>query len=417
MARDPEQLMERILQSPPFVKAKKARKLLAFLVKNRDRIVSGPEISKELWNLPGNQHDGEHVRERVHDLRERLRRIEEVTDSTFYFEIPDAAVCGGYRVAFPERKGRAASAGFWRPHTKADDVRVIYPEPVFYFDPITAKYIRYYDTNPSEYRSAVGELEARHGKDLCPLYGLPLSEHVAPRCVFVGIGEVAALDMLAEWFLHRSFLKVRRQASSRTTSVLEGCPILIGSERTNHFIEELLNSEEGQEFGYRLHADIGFVTIRNAKEKEKAALQKFSVREENDGQIVAGHAPTLSIKRDRLAILYRMPTPGGRGTITMISSDTSLAVQQVAKVLTDDEEAGNIMQLTGWSELTMPRSFEMLFAVRVAPTSMEHEAGEATLLGWRECRNEGIEALNKGKGYLSVAAEAANASALSIPPP
>lgn len=104
---------------------------------------------------------------------------------------------------------------------------------------------------------------------------------------------------------------------------------------------------------------------------------------EEEGQTIAGNKAELPAVRDRLAIVHRMPTPEGKGTITMISSDTSLAIQQVALALTDDGQAGAIMDKTGWTETTLPKSFEMLFGVRISPANIEHGAGDAELLGWR----------------------------------
>lgn len=262
---------EMALMAPPFAKAPKARKLLEFLYEKRDGFVSGPDISREIWSRSKAQHDGEQVRERIQDLRRRLRAIQDVTDSSYYLVVPDAQPGKGYQLALAEKEGRKESAAFWRPHTKADDVTLVYAEPVFFYDVAAGFYIRYLDTNPVDLRAAVGELERRHGKELENLCGtLALADHLAPRAVYVGTGEVGAMAMLAEWFLRRSLLTVERQASSRVSHVQEGCPVLIGSERTNWLIEKLLNSEEGQHFAYRQDRRIGFISIREAQEKDIA---------------------------------------------------------------------------------------------------------------------------------------------------
>jgi hypothetical protein len=205
----------------------------------------------------------------------------------------------------------------------------------------------------------------------------------------VDLGDFEAMDVLSEWFLRRSLLVTRRNGSERVGSIQdEGCPILLGTVRSSRFIEPLLNSEEGKHFRYRQHEDLnGFIKIRGAETQERAATSKFAVREDAGDEMVVGHGATLSAVRDRLALVHRMRIPDAKGTMTMLSCDSTFAIRQVAPALTDEEQAANIMKKTGWNERTMPPSFEMLFRVKAAPMNIEHDAGLAELLAWREYRD------------------------------
>jgi hypothetical protein len=75
-------------------------------------------------------------------------------------------------------------------------------------------------------------------------------------------------------------------------------------------------------------------------------------------------------------VVTRLPNPSGEGTVTIIYSDYTRALGQVARTLTDDQRLSE----TGWpSGKPAPASFQALFVVH-----LKH--GKATkpgLLAWR----------------------------------
>lgn len=106
-----------------------------------------------------------------------------------------------------------------------------------------------------------------------------------------------------------------------------------------------------------------------------------STRPEEGNNLIAGSGMTLSVKRTRLALLTRMPNPESESqAITLITSDTTLAIQQVAHAITNDNELKPILATLGWPEKPLPPSFEMLFSVDIAPSGVDDNASPAHLL-------------------------------------
>jgi hypothetical protein len=208
-----------------------------------------------------------------------------------------------------------------------------------------------------------------------------------------------ALDALTAWFQRYPLVAVKK-IPSESINMLKGIsPILTGSHRSNKFIGILLNSTEGGHLRYRQHeVKVGYLAIKHAEDLEKAAAEKAALAaaavskippyEENGCTVVPVDPITLSARRTRFAILTRMPKPGGGGSITMICSDTWLAIEQVALALTSEEakpgedqpQIVTILKALGWPERALPASFEVVFSVKIAPGGFEDAAEAPQLL-------------------------------------
>jgi hypothetical protein len=79
-----------------------------------------------------------------------------------------------------------------------------------------------------------------------------------------------------------------------------------------------------------------------------------------------------------------MPNPGGTNSVTMISSDTTLAIQQVAMALTDNKQTYQILTKLGWPEEPLPPSFEMLFSVQIGAGDIDDDSTLPKLLAYRK---------------------------------
>jgi hypothetical protein len=67
----------------------------------------------------------------------------------------------------------------------------------------------------------------------------------------------------------------------------------------------------------------------------------------------------------------------------MIASDYTPVMRQIAATLVNEDRMTALFELMKrHGESSLPRSFECLFAVRVAPAFL-HEAGDAKPLVWR----------------------------------
>jgi len=384
--KTPEELLiDDILSTSAFKKASLRSKLLSYLSDHRERYVPSDEIMTQVFGLTeAHLKSEERVRERTKDLRDALEEFDLVTDLPQVCTLPNATQGEGYKLRFDPRDPLSPAKVFWRAHLGKYPPILVYTEPMFFYDIVTGGYMRFLDVNPESIgETAITELDARHGAELRKQYGSSLEERLRPTRIYVGLGEVAALDILGVWFSQKAFIHVAKEASDRI-AVLRGSPILLGGSRTNKLIDSYLNCEEGRHFGYRLHeTKFKFVSIANATEAEKSSLAKFSITQEGE-YTHAGNMATLSQVRDRLVIVHRMLVPGSKRTVTMISSEATLGIRQVACALTEKDQVAPIVKALANGDGSLPNSFELLFSVRIAPGNMEHEAGDAEFIAYRK---------------------------------
>ena len=399
MASELDALAARMLASKDFFPAPVRTALFNYLWANRDRV--SPAI--DIWegalheiSRSKKKNEAEYdyetvVRQSCDDLREAFRSYFASVTRGWYFDLPPAKRGVGYRLnIFRLYDPPIATMTFWGPHVEQKNVVLVFAQPMCYLDIESGCYLRFLNTNSQSgvRDEALSELEKRHPEELQKWFGTAARERLRPAHIFVGIGEMAALDALTTWFQTYPFVTVQKVANESITTLRGISPILIGSPRTNKFIRTFLNSEEGHHFRYRHHETIGYIAIKDAGPEEKAALSEFSLYEENGSTVVSVRPMSLSAVRTRLVVLTRMPKPGGPGSVTMISSDTSLAIEQVALALTIDEgqqtekkpQIGQILKSLGWPHHPLPASFEVLFSVKIAPGGLDDEAEAPRLL-------------------------------------
>ncbi len=288
---------------------------------------------------------------------------------------------------------------FWRPHVDENNVTLIYAQPIFYWDIQAEGYIRFLDTNAhgGTDEDAFSELENGHRDELRKWCGeTPARQRLRPGRVFVGMGEMAALDMLAEWFRRWPWLNVEKKPNEAVPVFRGISPVLLGSERTSKHIRTLFKSPAGQQFRYRLHdSKIGHGVIRRAKPEEKEKVMEFakaagqlSLPEENLDTVIPVTPMALTPARSRLIILTRMPKSGNSGTITTICADATLGIQEVARALTTEEHRPSgekaliveVLEALGWPERPLPDAFEVLFSVEIARRGVDDQAEIPQLL-------------------------------------
>lgn len=395
--REVETLVKGVRESAAFRVAPQRAALFNYLWDHRDEATLSGDIWDEVllaFNRSKRKDKPEfdlsqNVRERCRDLRAALiDHFADVRDG-WRIDLPPAVQGEGYRLALlPRTDPHKATFSFWQPHFQSGDVVLIYAHPIFYYDINDGFYLRFLDTNAevTNREAALVELDRLHNEQLKKWYGGFPKDSLRPTHVYVGIGEVAALDLLSEWFAQRPFIRVKKAVSDQISSVKSFAPILLGSFRSNRFINAFLGSEEGQHFGYRIHESlVGHIAISKPSAEETALLQRFQARADNDGgRLIAGSPASTSPVRDRFVVVTRMRNPGSKTRyVTIISSDTSLAIQSVAQLLTDDDQITEMMHAMGWPASALPSSFEILLSVRIAPGNMDDEADHPELLCWR----------------------------------
>jgi hypothetical protein len=390
MAQDAHELVRKVLKSEALKKSANLRKLLLYLEKHMRDEITADDIWEEVFEETEAETDGQRVRELAFRLRSALKDIAADSGNEEFLRMPDADEMQedgkkGFRLLIGHRRQKRVTELFWKPHSMSDNVRLIYAEPIFYYDIISLGYFRYLDTDPETTRNdlAVKELEIRHGDELKKIFGDKLVERLRPTRVYMGIGDAQSLERLSGWFEKRALIKPTKTASDRVSGLQGSCPILIGSERTNVIIKSFLKSEDGQKFCYRSSPErIGHVDIRGATDQERKGMTGYDVFEK-DGITLFGQAATISQVRDRPAVVTRMRMPGTKGTVTMVSSDSTVAIREVVFALTDDNITEGFVEASGWGPKDIPAEFEMLLSVRIAPAHFEHEGSIPKLIGTR----------------------------------
>jgi hypothetical protein len=393
MANELTPLIDFALKSPLLKSSANLRKLLKLLGSNFPESVFAIDIWDEVFEGdgdPDSEPDAERIRETVHRLRMVLKDIPLTPEGDRFLSIPfapvpDAQGRRGYRIELVKKKQKSTHA-FWKQHRLADNVKLVYAEPIFYYDVVHLCFFRFFDTNPETVSGgdAISELQKLHGKELEGFIDEPLEKRLRPSRIYVGIGEMEAMDALTLWFSRESFLPVTREPSNRGTSVVGGCPILLGSERTNLAIKRFWKSKEARRFAFQLHPErFAFVSIRKATTEERCEFEGFLVEDNGESMVVGQNASTSQV-RERLVLVTRSPLPGGKGWTTIISSDTTLALREVALALVNDQMLGDILAQAQWNEGDLLGAFEMLFSVEIAPSGEEHETGVAKLRCFRK---------------------------------
>lgn len=154
-------------------------------------------------------------------------------------------------------------------------------------------------------------------------------------------GEIEARDCVEEWFDGATDFKISKGASRsiNQADIDESSPILLGNTRTNQFIREILK-EDGNICIFK------YTPSSSAWWRSETQLQKRS----RACEPVVQKAPSSLVKLSYCVISHNMVSsrlsqgfanPSGEGAVTMICSDYTRSLGQVARTLTDDEATWN----------------------------------------------------------------------------
>lgn len=369
-------LFERICSYKDFKNSRKRLKLFRYLFDNRHRHVTNQEIFRNTSDVPesaAHPHDPAHIRQIIGEVREALEKYAHDASDKWICILDDATRGIGYRLEF-KRAPAAPSELFWEPHlTAAGDVIVVCGDHLFFYDPKLNQVLRLYDLNvdgtKEEMRAALkAAYPAVFKSDLEPSHNFYLST-----------GEVLAYEALQKWFHQKSHVLVPRFTSReiKPERILKSAPILLGRPATNRFMRSILDSPQAAHLAYRVHTTVGAVSIKSPNRAEMNVLsQRFPIT--RDG--ILGPVPNWEVA---FGIVCRLPNPGGRSAITIISYHYyAKIVTQIVEELTNDRLAKSLLDQLDLAESHLPDSFEMLFGVRLSPAGIEGE-GRAELLCWR----------------------------------
>jgi hypothetical protein len=232
---------------------------------------------------------------------------------------------------------------FWDAHCvgrpEHDLLRIVYTEPLFFFDNQRRIYVRVLDLN-SEASRVPDDLTVKAER----LLG---SNDLVPSFHYQPSGEIGARNLLLAWLRNyqvilREHITVDSKASRlclTETELWKGHLIALGNRRTNEFIRELQDLAKGTETP-------PFIVIED--HMARAGTEEF--RDEPERAYAA---------------VSRLPNKFG-GVATLIAANHGRAAEKVAEFLTDDESLAEFYATCGIStDKVLPDRFQILFEVGI----------------------------------------------------
>lgn len=263
---------------------------------------------------------------------------ESETTSPWVIDLPRGGPVQGYELECKKHNDpQSFTRAFWKPHLEAQrPTSLVYVEQLFYIDRPKGLVFRYYDCNEEDQTKAIAELKNRHreiGDDA-------LIESFFPLHPYVARGEIKARDLIVDWFAKYALEEVRPVVTrdlNQDSPTWDNSLILFGSASDNRFIRKV-------ERRYP-HLPIQLlnrtaVTIKDVTSEERTRLEEPRAEAHYDLDFTDS-ACTLSFypeKGTAPAILTRLPHPDViHASVTIFNSDIGGAIQQLARVVTEEE--------------------------------------------------------------------------------
>lgn len=370
--REQAALIEEIVRSPWFTGtgARFRIKLLRYLFAQQSGVSTKELLEKVFPHLnPTAATIDERmlgdVRQHCRELRTALINFNLSTvgqRQSWRCELPEAIPSQGYKLEFVNQStSRRPTLGFWYAHINPErEIKIVCNEPLVYRNPTSNLIFRFADmTDDDVPPERAVELLKRDHADL-------YSEGVYSTRTYMLSGEIEARDYIDDWFGSSANRKTTSgvSRSMNQAEIDESSPILLGNTRTNKFIRNLLR-DEAPNLDFRATPEqFGIVELRHATPSEFARLRSEYPDniQSDEGTVVLKDHP----QRDVFAIMTRIPNPSGEGAVTMIYSDYTQCLGQVARTLTDDARLSTSLEELQWPlDKLAPAAFQGLFAVRL----------------------------------------------------
>jgi hypothetical protein len=338
------QLLRRVLTSRQFAHADILKRILTYLVDHSTSSVTPPkeyEIAVQAMGRSGtfDPRTDPIVRVSVGSIRERLNAFfgTEGRGEHLRMEIPK----GQYRVVFtdapadlpPTTRQPSALTRFWQPYISGNCANIIvYTEPIFFRDN-QGRYFRDWGVNSLE--SGVAEIRKRFP-------GLADVE-ISPVFHYLSAGEMHCLLSITRMF-HEIGVPVETRNSRNTTwhELRHANLILLGSPRTNHFLESL----QGE---YQFVVGHEMITVR-----DPGTERTFSGTRYKDGRLS---------RMTEYAVVTRRPGLVEGSWVTMIGANHGRAIEGAGHVLTLEDRVQHILEAMPNPTTAPPPSFQLLMKV------------------------------------------------------
>jgi hypothetical protein len=333
----------------------------------------------------------EAVRQQCLDLRRFLRKYFARATRGWCVLLPNAVERRGYQLQCIKLDDpESITLAFWKAHlTPPPNVAVVYPEQLFYQDWPEHFTFRYFHLNAEQESRALEELKAQYPE----MY----KDSLIAAYPYVAAGDVEARDLIVRWFAEHTLVKVQQAITRRMDdrAIAESSLILFRSAASNRMIADILRSSEAKHLAFRLQAGgvsvngrrYGRVMVKEHKDEKIRAdeLERFApynpVRIGSEWQL--DFSPEKGVE---LAILSRVRNPHAETAVTILNTDSGRAVEQIARLLTDEER-----MRAGVKDLKFPvpypESFEILYAIPVGSITTDYRRAKLETLAWRTYGN------------------------------
>lgn len=361
-----------------FPGAAQRKSLLRALNSHKGELVSVDAIVREVYKQ---QHtDPGAVRKLVQHVKAGVAEYwsARTTDGGWRCEVAPSDG-GGYRLIWKHlSSGGRATLWFWKDHLDSGQrVILIANELLFYGDRAQNFVLRFLDLNEEgkSQKSLVAALYNQH-PEIAKIRYLRRDDIRAMR-VYMLMGEVVAREVIGNWFAEEG-IRVRNRLSCRMDDdeIEYTSPIMLGNARINKFIDARFRG--APHLKMRMVENTLGIELALDREILDEIGNRFNVVTDDGKSRLADDQDG-----DVYALVTRMPNPvGGKGSITMITSEYTRAIAKTARLLTDDQAYETLIQDV-WSPESQPATFQLALIVRNGSQS-SGTSGEAPQLVWAQ---------------------------------
>jgi hypothetical protein len=347
-----QELLRRILASPPFAHAERLQRILRFLF-DRTRHEGDPPL-KEYDIAVGalgrpesfDPKTDAFIRVSIATVREKLRAY-------FATEGQHERLCltvpkGQYRVRFVDLGASAAEGEtpappglavrkFWQPYLgDAASNILLYTELLFFRDGRGNYFRNMYENDPA----ADPEKLKRHLPDAAP-------GGIRPMLHFVTGGEMhGALSLMRAFHEMGSSLLVKNARFVFWADIRRANLIALGSSRTNPFVSTL----EGEECLITGPESIENLEPRPGEEPSYPGQRRMS-----------GNLERMT----EFTLVTRRPGPVGNSAITLIAANHGRALEGAVQFLTREDKLSGLLRILGAGTGNLPEHFQVLLRVEM----------------------------------------------------
>ncbi len=347
--------------------------LLRFLHDNRERGLESRDIEIQHYKHKptGSKFNPAHARERILNLRLRLEKYQSTAKlERLQCSLPLPSHGEGYRLVYGPTEW-AGPRAFWLHHLdRPYNLTVITGSHLFFFNREQKTILRFSDMNAigQNSDSLKAELQSKHPE-------ADLAGFNEWNNAYLASGDVLAHERMARWFYDEAngvLVERRTDQDINEVQLRDKTPIFIGRPQTNRFIRTIQDSPEASHLRYRIQGDGGAISIRDIRPEEKSRLSRYKLSV--DGRLTVPPTDNAVI-----GLVTRMPSPWGRGHVTMIACDYyAMVIARIVESMTSEDHALELLRQMQWPRTAeLPSSFEIIFRVALSPGGIKGE-------GWPE---------------------------------